>query len=87
MQPPEGEAFYLTGAFREVAPPSRLAYTFRWEDPDPDDVETMVDLSFRDVGGSTEVLLVQDPFKTDARRALHRNGWADTFDKLEDQLS
>ncbi|MDP8993047.1 MAG: SRPBCC domain-containing protein [Actinomycetota bacterium] len=87
MQPPEGEAFYLTGEFREVAPPTRLAYTFRWEDPDPDDVETMVDLSFRDLGGSTEVLLAQGPFKTEARRALHRDGWADTFDKLEDQLS
>ena len=44
----------------------------------------MVDLSFRDLGGSTEVLLAQGPFKTDARRALHRDGWAGTFDKLED---
>lgn len=25
MQPPEGEAFYLTGAFQEVQPPERLA--------------------------------------------------------------
>ena len=46
MQPPEGDPFYLTGAFREVDPPARLAYTFEWEDPDPDDVETLVELSF-----------------------------------------
>jgi hypothetical protein len=58
-------------------------FTFAWEDPDPDDVETVVELSFRDRGGSTEVDLVQGPFKTDARRELHRNGWADSFDKLE----
>jgi len=47
MQPPEGDPFYLTGEFREVDPPVRLAYTFVWEDPDPDDVETLVELSFR----------------------------------------
>ena len=46
MQPPEGDPFYLTGEFREVDPPARLAYTFVWEDPDPDDVETFVALSF-----------------------------------------
>ena len=35
MQPPEGDSFYLTGEFREVDPPARLAFTFIWEDPDP----------------------------------------------------
>jgi len=83
MQPPEGDAFYLTGEFREVDPPARLAYTFVWEDPDPDDVETLVSLSFRDLGESTEVGLTQGPFKTEGRHALHRDGWTDSFDKLE----
>jgi uncharacterized protein YndB with AHSA1/START domain len=87
MQPPEGDAFYLTGEFREVDPPARLAYTFVWEDPDPDDVETLVDLSFRDLGESTEVAFMQGPFKTEARRALHRDGWTDGFDKLERLIS
>lgn len=87
MQPPEGDPFYLTGEFREVDPPGRLAYTFVWEDPDPDDAETLVALSFRDLGGSTEVALTQGPFKTEARRALHRDGWGDSFDKLERVIS
>lgn len=87
MQPPEGDAFYLTGEFRVVDPPTRLAYTFRWEDPDPDDVETVVDLSFRDFGESTEVVFTQGPFRTEARRALHRDGWTDSFNKLEALLS
>jgi uncharacterized protein YndB with AHSA1/START domain len=83
MQPPEGDPFYLTGEFREVDPPSRLAFTFAWEDPDPDDVENLVTLSFRDQGESTAVAFEQGPFKTEARRALHRDGWTDSFDKLE----
>jgi uncharacterized protein YndB with AHSA1/START domain len=87
MQPPEGDRFYLTGEFREVDPPTRLAYTFVWEDPDPDDVETLVGLSFRDLGESTEVAFTQGPFKTEARRTLHRDGWTDGFDKLERLVS
>ena len=87
MQPPEGDSFYLTGEFREVEPPARLAYTFIWEDPDPDDAETLVTLSFRDLGEPTEVSLTQGPFRTEARWALHRDGWGDSFDKLERLLS
>jgi uncharacterized protein YndB with AHSA1/START domain len=86
MRPPEGDAFFLSGEFREVDPPRRLAYTFAWEDPDPDDTETLVDLSFRDLGDSTEVTLNQDPFRTEARLELHRDGWTDTLDKLERHL-
>jgi uncharacterized protein YndB with AHSA1/START domain len=87
MQPPQGDRFHLTGRFREVDPPARLAYTFVWEDPDPDDVETLVELSFRDLGEATEVALAQGPFKTEARRELHRGGWTDSFDKLEQLIA
>ncbi len=87
MQPPEGEPFHLGGEFREVAPPARLVYTFIYEDPDPDDVETLVTLSFRDLGESTDVALTHGPFKTAARRALHQQGWTDSFDKLERLVS
>ena len=87
MQPPDGDPFHLTGEFRTVEPPVRLDYTFVWEDPDPDDVETLASLSFRDQGDSTAVALTQGPFKTEARRALHRDGWSDCFDRLERLLA
>jgi len=83
MQPPEGDRFNLAGAFRAVDPPARLAYTFVWEEPDPDDVETLVDLRFRNLSEATEVALTQGPFKTEARLALHRDGWTDSLEKLE----
>lgn len=87
MQPAEGDPFYITGEFREIHPPARLVYTFVYEDPDPDDVETLAELSFRDLGESTEVIFTQSPFKTEARRELHRTGWTDSFDKLEQLIS
>jgi uncharacterized protein YndB with AHSA1/START domain len=87
MQPPEGELFYLTGEFREVDPPALLVYTFRWEDPTPDDRETLVTLSLREHDQGTELELTQAAFATDERLALHREGWSNSLDKLEELVS
>ncbi len=86
MQPPDGDLFHLSGEFREVHPPSRLAYTFNWEEPGPDDRETVVVLSLHTVGDATQVSLSQGEFATEERLALHRDGWSDSFDKLRDLL-
>lgn len=87
MQPPEGELFHLAGEFLEIEPPSRLAYSFRWEEPDPDDRDTVVTLSLHAVGDRTEVALSQGGFATEARLALHRDGWTDSFAKLRELIA
>jgi uncharacterized protein YndB with AHSA1/START domain len=87
MQPPDGDLFYLSGEFVEVDPPARLAYTFRWEDPDPNDRETLVTLSLGDLGESTELVFTQGAFATEGRRALHDQGWTDGLDRLHELLS
>ena len=87
MKPPGADPFYLRGEFREVDPPERLAYSFAWEEPDPDDVENLVELSFQDLDGSTVVLLDHAPFKTEPRRELLRSGWTDSLNKLEQLLA
>jgi uncharacterized protein YndB with AHSA1/START domain len=84
MQPPDGEPFHLSGQFLEIDRPSRLVYTFRWDEPDPDDRETVVQLSFHAVGEATRVVLWQGDFATEARLALHRSGWTDSFEKLRE---
>jgi uncharacterized protein YndB with AHSA1/START domain len=87
MQPPDGDLFYLAGEFREVDPPARLAYTFRWYPPDLEDRETVVMLSLQDRGERTQVLLVQGAFVTVERLALHEDGWIDSFGRLKQVLS
>jgi uncharacterized protein YndB with AHSA1/START domain len=82
MQPPEGDVFHLSGEFLEVHPPDRLSYTFRWEEPTPDDRETVVTLSLREVDGSTNVVLDQGSFATEERLALHTQGWTDSLERL-----
>jgi len=86
MQPPEGRLFHLRGVFLEVDRPRRLSYTFEWEEPDPDDQETVVTLTFRGSGDETELVLEQGPFATEARLDLHRVGWTDGFVRLERHL-
>ncbi len=87
MQPPEGEAFHLTGEFREVVPVALLSYTFVWEEPAPDDQETLVTLRLEDTDGATELSLTQGEFATTERLELHRNGWSDGFEKIAALLS
>ena len=82
MKPPEGDPFALVGEFLSVDPPERLAFGFIWEQPDPDDVDMVAELSFEDRGESTRLTLRQRPFRTEARRQLHRDGWTETLDKL-----
>lgn len=82
MQPPGGVAFHLSGEFLEVHPPDRLSFTFRWDEPDPDDRETVVVLSLDAVKGATALSLSQGEFATEGRLALHREGWSDSFEKL-----
>ena len=83
MQPPGEEAFHLSGEFLEIDPPDRLRFTFRWDEPDPDDRETVVELSLVLLGGATRLSLSQAEFATEARLELHRSGWADSFEKLD----
>ncbi|GHD06708.1 activator of HSP90 ATPase [Streptomyces violarus] len=88
MQPPEGELFYLVGEFIEVEPSERLSYTFRWEDPDPEDRETVVTLSLHDIDAArSELVLDQGDFATERRRALHEEGWSQGLGKLGELLA
>jgi uncharacterized protein YndB with AHSA1/START domain len=87
MQPSDGELFHLSGEFREIDAPARLAYTFRWEEPTPDDRETVVTLSLRDRGGSTALSVDQGAFATEERRALHEQGWTESLDRLQELIS
>ena len=82
MQPPDGDLFHLAGEFIEIDPPRRLAYTFRWEEPAPDDQETVVTLTLDALTERTSFHLSQGKFATEERLALHQSGWADSLVKL-----
>jgi len=87
MQPPEGDIFHIRGTFRTVEPPRRLAFTFVYEEPDPDDEETLVTVTLEPNDTGTRLVLDQEPFRTPARWELHRVGWTETLERLERSLA
>lgn len=86
IQPPAGDVFHIRGTFRAVEAPHRLSFTFAYEEPDPDDQETLVTVAFEATDRGTRLVLEQGPFKTPARLELHRDGWKDTLERLERSL-
>ncbi len=79
---PDGEVFYLSGAFREISPPERLVYTWSWEQASMDVGETLVTIEFRVAGQSTEVVLKHELFPNEEARENHNQGWNGCLDKL-----
>jgi uncharacterized protein YndB with AHSA1/START domain len=86
MQPPDGDVFHIRGTIRAVEAPGRLNFTFIYEEPDPDDQETLVTVTFEPISRGTRVSVDQGPFKTAARLDLHRDGWTETLERLDGSL-
>ena len=72
----------LVGEFREVTPPRRLVYTWRWIDGVPDTRESLVTVEFREVGDRTEVVLVHDNFVGPGPVEMYDEGCRSGLSKL-----
>jgi uncharacterized protein YndB with AHSA1/START domain len=82
----KGEVFIAYGEYKEVAPPSRLVYTWRWEQWDDAMWETLVTVEFRERGGSTELILTHERFRDESMRDSHGEGWGSALDCLAEFL-
>jgi uncharacterized protein YndB with AHSA1/START domain len=86
MQPPGGEPMRLAGTYRQVEPPERLVYTWRWETGNPDTMESVVTVEFHDLGERTEVVLTQEGFAPETPLEMYSVGWEGGFAKLAARL-
>ncbi len=82
MHPPTGETLLLAGTYREVLPPERLVYTWRWEVGVPDGRELLVVVEFHDHGDETEVVLTHSDLPAGPSLEPYRDGWESGLDKL-----
>jgi uncharacterized protein YndB with AHSA1/START domain len=84
---PDGESV-VSGVYREITPPSTVAYTWKWED-DEDwvNVESLVTFEFKAVGDETELVLTHTGFPSDESRGRHTHGWGGCLDKLDNVLT
>jgi uncharacterized protein YndB with AHSA1/START domain len=72
----------LAGEFREVTPPARLVYTWRWIEGVADTRESLVTVEFREDGARTEVVLVHDNFAGPGPVDMYEHGWRGGLDNL-----
>jgi uncharacterized protein YndB with AHSA1/START domain len=77
MTRPDGYQHWISGTYREIAPPERLSLTYV---NDYDGHEMLVELTFRDLGGRTEMQFRQAPFSSVEERDSHGIGWNSTLD-------
>ena len=68
------------GEYREVVAGEKLVFTWGW-DGDPSQ-PTLVTVTFKDVAGGTEVVLVHDRFANAESRDHHRLGWQAIMAKM-----
>ena len=74
------------GIYREVAPPSRLVFTWTWENDatlgEPLGKDTVVTVDFRERGAETEVVVTHERLVTEKARAEHQAGWVECLDRI-----
>jgi uncharacterized protein YndB with AHSA1/START domain len=74
MRRNDGTSFTVFGTYREIVPPEKLSYTWQWES-DPGGSQTQVEIEFRSLGDSTEVVLTHLLLPSEVERDKHSHGW------------
>jgi uncharacterized protein YndB with AHSA1/START domain len=88
MRSPKGRVIRKHGVYREIAAPERLVFTYVSADaagsPGP---ETLVTVTFADIGDKTRLTLRQTIFESVAERNAHRDGWTSCLGRFAGYLS
>jgi glutathione S-transferase len=74
------------GEYTEVDPPTRLAFTWTWDD-DTDHARQLIEIDLRDSGDATTVRFTHSGLWDEEAVASHEGGWGTAFDNLERVLT
>jgi uncharacterized protein YndB with AHSA1/START domain len=75
--------YFMRGEFVEVEPPSRVVFTWGFENPDVEigPGESTVEVTFEPEDGGTRVRLVHSGLP-ESERASHAEGWTEMMERL-----
>lgn len=79
----DGSEHESRGEYLEVAPPERLAMSWRWMDGEAPGRESRVEISLRAIPEGTELTFTHARLADEATRISHERGWSGALDKLE----
>ena len=81
----DGEYHEVGGVYGEVAPPSRLVFSWAWHSTP--ERESLVTLTMSKDGDGTMLTLHHEQFFDEKASDGHRYGWTGTLEKLDRYLS
>jgi uncharacterized protein YndB with AHSA1/START domain len=88
MRNPDGESFGGGGEYREVAPPTRLVFTWAWDRHELAAGAQLVEVDFiAEPDGSTTVIMINRGLTDERARHSHRDGWEGSFDNIDRLLA
>lgn len=99
MRAPNGQDFYNTWTYRKIEPLKRIEFILGWADKDgqkddpvkmglPQDIPQEVRhvVTFKDVGGKTELTVTEYGYKTDQTLEMSKAGLEQCLDKMATAL-
>jgi uncharacterized protein YndB with AHSA1/START domain len=84
--PDTGQDLWQGGVYREIVPPERLVFTFKWDESHEDgpSVDTLVTVVFSETDdGRTRMDFTHEGLKSEQSLTGHKHGWTSTLDRLE----
>ena len=85
MRHSDGSVHIVGGRYLEVTPPSRLRFTWAWEN-NPAKGDTIVTVELTSKGAGTELVLTHERFPSEESRDKHQHGWTGCLDRLESKV-
>lgn len=86
MREPNGETHGGGGVYTEVDSPTRLAFTWIWDD-DEEERESLIEIDFEESDGRTTVRFTHAGLRDLEQARDHEDGWSRCFANLERALS
>ncbi len=88
MSAPDGRNHVAVGVYREIERPTRLIFTWDWEDLTSHVGETLVTVEFERVDADqTKVVVTHEAFADAARVRRHEQGWTELLELLARHVS
>lgn len=86
MRNPHKDAEYGGGGnYTEVDPPTRLAFTWTWDDES--ERQMLIEIDFEEADGATTVRFTHSGLRDADSVRNHEEGWGNCFDNLERALA